>query len=224
MPSPFPGMDPYLEAPDIWPGLHDALAVRDLHRAQRHLAARAIMPTRERAGAGDHRGAGRVGSGSSPTSWWSAARPLPRGPKAKRRGGRDPLPPRGLAPRRARGPDRADPPPLRGDPRPHPRPQADHADRDLEPLEQACGLRPRGIRDKAARGAPERRQPDRAGPAARRHTHPAGPEPQVDDRSIETDADLRRPGQPGVAPKCRPASLPVFPATCASHSRASRCR
>ena len=26
MPSPFPGMDPYLEAPDIWPDLHDALA------------------------------------------------------------------------------------------------------------------------------------------------------------------------------------------------------
>src|SRR5579885_3520244 len=26
MPSPFPGMDPYLEAPDIWPDVHDALA------------------------------------------------------------------------------------------------------------------------------------------------------------------------------------------------------
>src|SRR6267143_2050104 len=26
MPSPFPGMDPYLEAPDIWPDLLDALA------------------------------------------------------------------------------------------------------------------------------------------------------------------------------------------------------
>src|SRR5579884_265029 len=26
MPSPFPGMDPYLEAPDIWPDLHHALA------------------------------------------------------------------------------------------------------------------------------------------------------------------------------------------------------
>ena len=26
MPSPFPGMDPYLEAPDLWPDLHDALA------------------------------------------------------------------------------------------------------------------------------------------------------------------------------------------------------
>ena len=26
MPSPFPGMDPYLEAPDIWPDLHDGLA------------------------------------------------------------------------------------------------------------------------------------------------------------------------------------------------------
>lgn len=26
MPSPFPGMDPYLEAPEIWPDLHEALA------------------------------------------------------------------------------------------------------------------------------------------------------------------------------------------------------
>ena len=26
MPSPFPAMDPYLEAPDIWPDLHHALA------------------------------------------------------------------------------------------------------------------------------------------------------------------------------------------------------
>ncbi len=26
MPSPFPGMDPYLEAPDIWPDFHDAFA------------------------------------------------------------------------------------------------------------------------------------------------------------------------------------------------------
>lgn len=25
MPSPFPGMDPYLEHPDIFPGLHDGL-------------------------------------------------------------------------------------------------------------------------------------------------------------------------------------------------------
>jgi hypothetical protein len=26
MPSPFPGMDPYLEAPPIWPDFHDAVA------------------------------------------------------------------------------------------------------------------------------------------------------------------------------------------------------
>lgn len=35
MPSPFPGMDPYLEAPDIWPDFHDALAAAirgDLNR------------------------------------------------------------------------------------------------------------------------------------------------------------------------------------------------
>ncbi|HJZ93014.1 MAG TPA: DUF4058 family protein [Gemmataceae bacterium] len=28
MPSPFPGMDPYLESPTLWPGLHVALIVR----------------------------------------------------------------------------------------------------------------------------------------------------------------------------------------------------
>ena len=28
MPSPFPGMDPYLETPDIWPDLHASFAVR----------------------------------------------------------------------------------------------------------------------------------------------------------------------------------------------------
>lgn len=35
MPSPFPGMDPYLEAPDIWPDFHDRMAEqmsRDLNR------------------------------------------------------------------------------------------------------------------------------------------------------------------------------------------------
>jgi hypothetical protein len=35
MPSPFPGMDPYLESPDIWPDFHDRLAAqisRDLNR------------------------------------------------------------------------------------------------------------------------------------------------------------------------------------------------
>ena len=26
MPSPFPGMDPYIEAPDIWPDFHHAFA------------------------------------------------------------------------------------------------------------------------------------------------------------------------------------------------------
>jgi len=35
MPSPFPGMDPYLESPDIWPDFHDRMAEqmsRDLNR------------------------------------------------------------------------------------------------------------------------------------------------------------------------------------------------
>ncbi len=28
--SPFPGMDPYLEAPDTWPDFHDRAGERDL--------------------------------------------------------------------------------------------------------------------------------------------------------------------------------------------------
>jgi hypothetical protein len=27
MPSPFPGMDPYLENPEFWPGVHNRLIV-----------------------------------------------------------------------------------------------------------------------------------------------------------------------------------------------------
>jgi hypothetical protein len=30
MPSPFPGMDPYLEAPELWPDVHHRL-ISDFH-------------------------------------------------------------------------------------------------------------------------------------------------------------------------------------------------
>ncbi len=47
MPSPFPGMDPYLEAPDTWPDFHDALAAEirgELNRVlPRHYYARLEM-------------------------------------------------------------------------------------------------------------------------------------------------------------------------------------
>jgi len=47
MPSPFPGMDPYLEAPDVWPDFHDALAATirvDLNRTlPRPYYARLVM-------------------------------------------------------------------------------------------------------------------------------------------------------------------------------------
>ncbi len=37
MPSPFPGMDPYLEAPSHWPGLHDLLIVLTVGKLQSEL-------------------------------------------------------------------------------------------------------------------------------------------------------------------------------------------
>lgn len=39
MPSPFPGMDPYLETTDIWPDFHDALAGEIRHALNRSLPA-----------------------------------------------------------------------------------------------------------------------------------------------------------------------------------------
>lgn len=38
MPSPFPGMDPFLEAPEIWPGFHASLGVELKHRLNRTLS------------------------------------------------------------------------------------------------------------------------------------------------------------------------------------------
>src|SRR5687768_58013 len=39
MPSPFPGMDPFLEASDIWPDFHDALAAEIRGLLNQHLPA-----------------------------------------------------------------------------------------------------------------------------------------------------------------------------------------
>jgi hypothetical protein len=38
MPSPFPGMDPYLEVPDIWPDFHASLAVEVKHQLNRQMS------------------------------------------------------------------------------------------------------------------------------------------------------------------------------------------
>ena len=40
MPSPFPGMDPYLESPVVWPGFHDKLVVQTVAVLQPQLRAR----------------------------------------------------------------------------------------------------------------------------------------------------------------------------------------
>lgn len=40
MPSPFPGMDPWLESPDEWPGFHDTLVIKTVEVLQPQLRAR----------------------------------------------------------------------------------------------------------------------------------------------------------------------------------------
>src|SRR5262245_25300114 len=52
MPSPFPGMDPYLEHPGIWPDFHNAFATHMRDLLNRTLPARyyALMETREELG------------------------------------------------------------------------------------------------------------------------------------------------------------------------------
>lgn len=59
MPSPFPGMDPYLEAPGLWPDVHDELisAIRNL--LNRNLPAHYHARTRERVYISDETDPGR---------------------------------------------------------------------------------------------------------------------------------------------------------------------
>lgn len=49
MPSPFPGMDPYLEDPGVWPGFHNALAVEIRGELNRALPAPYYAEVEERA-------------------------------------------------------------------------------------------------------------------------------------------------------------------------------
>lgn len=48
MPSPFPGMDPYLEHPDLWPGVHGSLIVYSRDDLQPQLLPRYIASIEER--------------------------------------------------------------------------------------------------------------------------------------------------------------------------------
>jgi Protein of unknown function (DUF4058) len=61
MPSPFPGMDPYLEAPDIWPDLHHALAVGIAAELNRTLPAAHYAEIRERPELGIDPDIGEIG-------------------------------------------------------------------------------------------------------------------------------------------------------------------
>ena len=48
MPCPFPGMDPYLEDPAVWPGLHDSLIVYTRDALQPLILPRYYVEIRER--------------------------------------------------------------------------------------------------------------------------------------------------------------------------------
>lgn len=48
MPSPFPGMDPYLEAPDVWPGVHANLIVAFQELLNRVIRPRYVARVEER--------------------------------------------------------------------------------------------------------------------------------------------------------------------------------
>src|SRR5438874_6888770 len=48
MPTPFPGMDPYLEDPAVWPGLHDSLIVYTRDALQPLILPRYYVEIRER--------------------------------------------------------------------------------------------------------------------------------------------------------------------------------
>ena len=73
MPSPFPGMDPYLEAPHIWPDLHNALAAETPQRTESDPAEPLLCSSRDAPGARDRRGREVDGNGSSRISPWSAS-------------------------------------------------------------------------------------------------------------------------------------------------------
>ena len=211
MPSPFPGMDPYLEAPDIWPDFHHGLAGEIRDGAERHLAGRATTPTSRCA-----RSSGSSRSGGAqrivpdivvvrhPTL---SGRPRGGGVAVATRSRRE------ISPYdRSRGLDRPvrhlfveirDP--ARGhklitlieilspsNKRPAPTARRTRA-KQREVLKSDASL----IELDLLRGG-RRIVPDLA--------------PRGDDRTVETVADLRRPGQPGVATQRRRRSpTSVYP-------------
>src|SRR5688572_28865024 len=59
MPSPFPGMDPYLEAPGLWPDVHDELISAIRNQLNQHLPGHYHARTRERVYISDETDPGR---------------------------------------------------------------------------------------------------------------------------------------------------------------------
>ena len=140
MPSPFPGMDPYLEAPDIWPDFHDRLAEQISSELNRTLPPPLLRTPGDAAG-DRHCRRGRTAADRPRCDRYQAARTDSEGARHGCRGV-------GTAPRGFIGlgadadSKRAAASSFRGDPRCLPRPCPRDADRDRQPFEQTARARP----------------------------------------------------------------------------------
>src|SRR5262245_11738954 len=89
MPSPFPGMDPYLEDPHRWPGVHNLLIGEIMAALNRRLRPRYYADIEERVYISDENDPGRK-------TIIPDIRVLPTGSKKKPTGGKSPKPPAAL--------------------------------------------------------------------------------------------------------------------------------
>ena len=224
MPSPFPGMDPYLEAPGILPGLHHALAA-EIRGGTESILPRAVLCR--------HRSRGPSwGLSRSPGDRQRiipdiavVSRPIaPAAGRRRRRGGRDlepaarPRPPSvsrsSIEPIRHLFVEIRDP--SRGhklitlieilspsNKWPGPDREAYEA-KQREVLESDASLIELDLLRGGRRILPDLR-------------------PQSDDRPARTVAGLRRPGQPRVAPQSGVSITTSTRSACATRSRASEC-
>src|ERR1700722_11845313 len=161
MPSPFPGMDPYLEAPAIWPDFHDALAAQ-LRAALNHtlpapyyarLEMRSEVGIVEDGGA-RHRIVSGVAVARSPALMppQQSVAVLP--------------PPQAAASKPVTVTVRSDPARICRNPRPQPGSPTHHTHRDRQPIQQTDWHRPPRLLAEAARSVGQQRQSHRTRPAA----------------------------------------------------------
>ena len=209
MPSPFPGMNPYLEQDDAWHDFHERFIPLVATLLGGQLRPRYIVKIDEHVYvhelAAEIAPLGREGRHLSGT-WCprSRARDWPRSGHGTFGG-------TGASPAPRRGP-RA--PEFRGNPRSK-EPRVDHGRRALEPGEQVRGPRSRAIPGQA-HGAPQRPGPSRRDRPAARGTTFAGGRPA---RLL-----LFGPGQPGREPSRRRFLADRAPRAAARSSRSRSVR